>query len=172
PLRSGNGSACAAASARACRVGGWSPRPRPCRRPQRGRLPPRPQPLAPPAPLWALPRWAPRRPRVAPRLPTPPRPPTPPRAPPAPRSCPSLPRSRGLPPYLALDVDPALARDREPTGQVGLGLPQPRRVLELAGGVLETEVEELLPRAGDEVHELRIVEVVHFNRLHCWLAPS
>src|SRR5947209_3378743 len=63
---------------------------------------------------------------------------------------------RRLPSDLALDVDPALACDRQGASEVALRAPQRRGVLELAGGVLEAQVEQLLARVRGELDELRV----------------
>src|SRR3954454_6766995 len=74
-------------------------------------------------------------------------------------------------PDLGFHVQTALPGHGQGPSQVPLRLPQPRRVLQLPGCVLEAEVEQLLAGAVHEVHELGVVEVVHLGRLH-WPAPS
>ena len=73
---------------------------------------------------------------------------------------------------LGLHVEATLARNREPACQVLLGVLQPRGVLELPGRVLEAQVEELLARPVDELDQLRVVQIVHLDGLHCCPAPS
>src|SRR5436305_7523728 len=55
-----------------------------------------------------------------------------------------------LPLQLARHVEAALLGDAQPARQVLLRLLQPGRVLELAGRVLEAQVEQLLARVADE----------------------
>src|SRR6185436_8169897 len=77
-----------------------------------------------------------------------------------------------LPTNFGLHVESALTRHGERARKVLLGLPHPRGVLELAGRVLEAEVEHLLARVVRELHELRILKVMHLDSLHCWPDPS
>jgi hypothetical protein len=65
-----------------------------------------------------------------------------------------------------LYVEPALARQCERAREILLGLLQPSGVLELAGRVLEAQVEDLLARVVRELHELRILKVMHLDSLH------
>src|SRR3954447_3244153 len=63
-------------------------------------------------------------------------------------------------------IDAALARDGQGTGEVALGGAHPGRVLELAGGVLETQAEQLTTLGRDVLAQARVVEVTEFGRLH------
>src|SRR5215211_3068868 len=71
-----------------------------------------------------------------------------------------------LPTDFGLHVDAALVRYGQRSREVLLRLLQPRGVLELAGRVLEAQVEDLLARGLRELHELRILQVSHLDGLH------
>src|SRR5215207_4444995 len=77
-----------------------------------------------------------------------------------------------LPTNLGLHVDAALLGHCQPPREVALRLPQPSRVLQLAGGVLEPQVEQLPARVVHELHELRVLQVMHLDRLRHCPAPS
>src|SRR3712207_488698 len=76
-----------------------------------------------------------------------------------------------LPPQLALDVDAARPRHGERTREVTLRAPERGRVLELAGGVLEAQVEPLLARVAGRLDELVVGQAVCLGGLH-WSRPS
>ena len=63
-------------------------------------------------------------------------------------------------------IDAALTRDGECTGKIALGDAQAGRVLQLAGGVLETEAEQLAALRRDVLDEPLVVQVAEFGRLH------
>src|SRR3954447_3276649 len=73
---------------------------------------------------------------------------------------------RALPPELMVDVDAALARHGQAAREVALGLAHPRGVLQLPGGVLEAQVEDLLAGVAHELDEQVVGHVVHLLRLH------
>ena len=60
-----------------------------------------------------------------------------------------------------LDVDAALARDRQAAREVALRRVEPGGVLELSRRVLEAEVEDLLARLADELDQLVVGEIVY-----------
>src|SRR3954466_2965565 len=63
-------------------------------------------------------------------------------------------------------IDAALARDGQCTGEIALGDPQARGVLQLAGGVLEPQAEQLAALGRDVLDEPLVVQVAEFGRLH------
>src|SRR3954471_6132894 len=76
-----------------------------------------------------------------------------------------------LPPQLALDVDSTQARHGERAGEVPLRSAKRGGVLELTGGVLEAQVEQLLTRVRHRLDELVVGQVVRLAGLH-WSRPS
>src|SRR5262249_13633617 len=67
-------------------------------------------------------------------------------------------------PYLALHfllLGFAVVLHGQDAGDLALGELQPRGVLERAGGRLEAEVEQLLPRVGQPVLQLVVGQVTH-----------
>src|SRR4029079_16976866 len=78
----------------------------------------------------------------------------------------------GLPANLDLHVDAPLPGHRQAAREVPLRVLQPGGVLQLPGGVLETEVEQLLAGVVHELHQLRVLQVMHLVRLRHWPAPS
>src|SRR5205823_8851163 len=67
-----------------------------------------------------------------------------------------------MPAQLVLEVEAALAGDREGARQVALGGAHRRRVLQLAGGVLEAQPEQLLAGGADVLHQDIVGHVVDF----------
>src|SRR5262249_9638443 len=75
-------------------------------------------------------------------------------------------------PELFVDIDPALPRNRQHLCDVAAGGAEARGVLELAGGVPESEVERLLLGVDQFRHELVVFHVVDVGGLHQDSAPS
>src|SRR3954468_7492180 len=63
-------------------------------------------------------------------------------------------------------IDAALARDGQGTGKIALGDPQAGGVLQLAGGVVGAQAEQLAALRRDVLDEPLVVEVAEFGRLH------
>ena len=63
-------------------------------------------------------------------------------------------------------VDAALARDGQGASEVALGGAQAGGVLQLAGGVLEAQAEQVAPRGRDVLAQPVVVEVSQLGRLH------
>src|SRR4051794_23584259 len=77
----------------------------------------------------------------------------------------------GLSPELALDVDAPLARHGHAAREVLLRAAERRGVLQLPGGMLEAQVEQLLAGVAHRLHQLVVGQIVHLAGLH-WSRPS
>src|SRR5262249_6976863 len=81
-------------------------------------------------------------------------------------------RRRSYPSRLFLHVDPALPRHGQQPRHVAFGCTQAGGVLELAGGMAESEVEGLLLGIEQLRHQLVVLQIVHLGGLHWCSAPS
>src|SRR6187549_3255032 len=79
---------------------------------------------------------------------------------------------RHLFPQLSIHVDPALPGHGQQPRDVLLRPPQPRRVLQLAGGVPEAQVERLFLGVDQPGDQLAVFQVVRLGGLHRFSAPS
>src|ERR1700739_2765409 len=76
------------------------------------------------------------------------------------------PRLRSRFPQSSSDLNPALARNRQGPGDLPLRGAQAGRVVQLAGGVLKEQADQVAPGRLEVLDELRLGQVTQLDRLH------